>query len=434
MTISANTDFTTVLDNLKTTYAKTLDDYRPKFTVLQDMFEPNREGIEVGNTVKIPVLLTHQGGETYDVSGGTATLRAPVSMEIKDATSDQFETTMVVRMPFGLISKSAQSSNARYADKAKLILLGGKKGALRANELHLLHGSNGLGQVAALGSTNGSGPWTRDVTFTPASWSDGIYGAAENLPFDFYSALSSGTKRNANDCSVSAVKGFSNDPTSPRTVTFTSSGASTDLSTIQVGDFAFSASANGKQMPGLMNIAGTGAGSTLFGISTNYSMYRAKQVGVTGPITMGKLISGISPAIAHGADGEFTVLTNSRNFADLNKDMSSARRLDASYTSGTLKNGAKKISYQTAGAGGDLALNIVLHPFMKDGDTIVFPVPNWYRVGSDPDPTMQLAGDRLQVMSPTANTFDFRFWSAQALMPNLLATTVVFSGITPNAS
>lgn len=433
MTISANTDFTTVLDNLKTTYAKTLDDFRPKFTVLQELFEPNREGIEVGNTVKIPVLLTHQGGETYDVSGGTATLRAPVSMEIKDAASDQFETTMIVRMPFGLISKAAQSGNARYADKAKLILLGGKKGALRANELHLLHGSSGLGVVAALGSVTGAGPFTRDVTFTPASWSDGIFGAAENLPFDFYSLQSGGAKRNTNDCSVAAVKGFSNDPTNPRTVTF-QAAASGDLSGILVGDFLFSASANGKQMPGLMSVAGTGAGSTLFGISTNYSMYRAKQVAVTGPITMGKLISGISPAIAHGADGEFTVLANSRNFADLNKDMSSARRLDSSYTAGTLKNGAKKISYQTAAAGGDLSLNIALHPFMKDGDVVVLPVPNWYRVGSDPDPTMQLAGDKLQVMSQTANTFDFRFWSAQALVPNLLATTVAFSGITPNAS
>lgn len=430
MTLSATTDFSTALDNLKQTYGKDLEDYRPKFTVLQELLTPNRDGVEMGAQVNLPVVLTHQGGETYDLSGGSANLRAPTSMEIKDAKSDQFETTMIVRMPFGLISKSQQSTTARYADKAKLILLGGKKGALRASELHLLHGSNGLGQVAALSGVTGAGPWFRDVTFTPGSWSDGIWGAVENSPFDWFSLLTAGTKRNAGDTNVSAVKGFSLDPTNPRTITFTALGASTDLSNIAVNDFVFPASAYAKQMGGLMNIAGTGAGATLFGISTNYSMYRPKQVAISGPMTMGKLLSGISPAIAHGAEGELDVLVNARNFADLVKDIVSSRRLDASYKPDTLKNGARRIVYVL----GDLTLNITLHPFMKDGDALAFPVDNWYRIGSDPDPTMKLADLNLQVMSGTANTFDFRFWNAQVVMPNLLATTVLFTGITPAAA
>jgi peptidoglycan hydrolase-like protein with peptidoglycan-binding domain len=430
VTVSAATDFNVVLDNLKVTYGKDLEDYRPKFTVLQELLTPNRDGVEMGAQVKLPVILTHQGGETYDTSGGTATLRAPVSMEIKDATSDQFETTMVVRMPFGLISKSQQSSQARFADKAKLILLGGKKGALRAAELSLLHGSNGIGQVQAVGSVTGSGPWTLDVTFTPASWSDGIWGAAENMPIDWFSALTSGTKRNTGDTNVQTVKGWGNDGTNPRKVTFVATGASGDLSGIAPNDFAFAASAYTKQMQGMLNIAGTGTGTTLFGISTNYSMYRAKSVTVSGPLTMGKLLSGISPAIAHGAEGKLVVLVNARNHADLLKDMASARRLDASYSEKTLKNGARQIIYIS----GDLTLEITLHPFMKDGDALAFSVPNWYRIGSDPDPTMQLADLKLQVMSSTANTFDFRFWNAQVVMPDCLATTVLFSGITPVAT
>lgn len=428
---SANLDFTSVLDNFKQTYVKDLDDNRPTFTVLQDLLPPNREGVELGAKVNIPVLLTHHGGETYGTSGSTANLRTPAAMQIADATSDQFEVTEIVRIPFGLISKAAQSKAARFADKARLMVLSGDTAAKRANELALLHGSSSLGKVSALGATNGSGPWTRDVTFTPGSWSDGIWGAVDSLPFDFYSALTAGTKRNSGDVTVNAIKGWSTDPTAPRTVTFGATGASTDLSTIAVNDFVFSASGySTTQMAGLMNIAALGVGSTFLQISTNYSMWVPKAVTVTGPITMGKLLSGLSPAVAHGADGQFTVLVNSRNFADLMKDMTSSRRLDASYTTGKLQNGAQSIEYTYKG----LTLNIALHPFMKDGDTVVFPADNFFRIGSQPDPTMQLGDVPLTVMSSTSNTIEWRFWSAQVLMPNLLATTTYFSGITPNAS
>lgn len=432
MTVNAATDFSVVLDDFKQTYAKDMEDYRPQWMVLQELLEANRDGVELGAKINLPCVLTNQSGETYDTSGGTATLRNPVSMEIKDASSDQFECTLPVRMPFGLISKAKQSKQARFADRARLMILSGKKGALRASELHLLHGSNGIGKVLSLGSTNGSGPWTRDVTFDTTSWSDGIWGAMENAPIDWYSLLTSGTKRNSGDTNVQAIKGWSNDPTiaNQRTVTFVATGASTDLSTIAVGDFAFASTGYAKQMQGLMSIANTGVGATLFNISTNYSMYRPKQVTITGPLTMGKLLSGVSPAVAHGAEGELTVLVNARNFADLNKDISSARRLDASYTSKKLRNGAQAIEYVQ----GNLTLTIVLHAFMKDGDAIAFPVDNWFRIGSDPEPTMTLDELKLQVMSSTANTFDFRFWNAQVLIPNLLATTVYFSGITPAAS
>lgn len=430
MAVTPNTDLTSVLDDLKQTYGKDLEDYRPSFTVLQELLSANRDGVEMGAKINLPVALSHQGGETNDTSGGTATLRNPVSMEIKDASSDQYEITLPVRMPFGLISKAKQGPKARFADKPKLILLSGKKGSLRAAELNLLHGQNSLGKVSAVSAVTGSGPYFIDVTFTAPSWSDGIYGAADNLPFDFYSALTSGTKRNTGDCNVSAVKGWSTDATNPRTVTFTAA-AQSDLNTIAANDFVFAASAYGKQMPGLMYQLGLGAAVTHLGISTNYTMWRPKQITVTGPITMGKLLSGISPAISHGAEGKMTVLANARNHADLVKDMVSARRLDASYKSGgKLENGAQSVEYMI----GNLTLEIVLHAFMKDGDVAVIPTDNWYRIGSDPEPTMKLDDLQLQVMSANSNTFEFRFWCAQTLMPNLMATSVLFSGITPNAS
>jgi hypothetical protein len=89
--VSQNIDFGVALSNLKQTYAKDLEDNRPNFTVLQELLPPNRDGIEVGDKLNIPVLLSHQGGESYGTSGDTSNLGAPVAININDAVTDQFE-------------------------------------------------------------------------------------------------------------------------------------------------------------------------------------------------------------------------------------------------------------------------------------------------------------------------------------------------------
>jgi hypothetical protein len=424
VTVSANVDFNVALDNFKQTYAPDLQDNRPAFMVLQELLKANRGNFEMGAKVNIPVLLSHQGGESYGLSGDTSNLGSPVSLEIKDAQSDQFEITLPVRMPFGMISKAQQSEKARFADKARLLLLAGDTGAKRANELALLHGRNSFGKIL---NTTGSSGTTLVVQLTPDSWSDGIWGAADNLPFDTYSNQdATGTKRNANaDFNLTAVD-FAN-----RKLTFT--GNASDVTATLANDFIVprgSGAATAKVLPGLMYQAALGAGSTHLNISTNYTMWRAKAVPITGAITFGKLVSGISPAVAHGADGKFVGLASPRNYADLIKDLASARRLDASYSETKMKNGAQAVEYRYLG----VTITMVVHPFMKDGEVVLLPPDNWFRIGSDPDPVMKLGDVPLQVMSSSANVIEWRFWSAQALMPNLLATTVYFSGITPNAS
>jgi hypothetical protein len=427
VTIGAQTDLTVTLGNLKKTYMQDMEDNRPIWAVLQERLEANREGIEVGDTIQIPVILTHQAGETYDNAGGTRTLRAPVSMEIKDASTEQYEITQPVRMPFGVISKVEQSKKARFADKARLMLLAGQTGAKRSLELALLHGNDSIAKVTTgSAATTGAGPYTRVININPAFWSDGIWGAIENAPVDVYSALSSGTQRNANgDMNVVAAD-FVN-----KTVTL-QSGTSADLTNITSGDFIFPASAYGFSMNGLMYFLrnASSTGQTILGLSTNYSMWRSKSVTVSGPITFGKLLSGVTPAVAHGANGRLTVFANSRNGADLHKDFLSTRRLDASYSEDELKNGARKITYRFQ----KLTLELVTHDFMFDGDVAVVPEDNWFRAGSDPDPTMTLGGKELSVMSSTSNSFEFRWFSASVLVPNLLATSVLFTGITPAAS
>jgi hypothetical protein len=424
VTVAQNTDFTTTLGNLKKTYMKDLEDNRPVWAVLQERMPANREGIEVGDTLQIPVILTHQSGETYDTAGGTRTLRATVSMEIKDANTEQFEITQPVKLPFGVISKVEQSKKARFADKARLMVLAGQTGAKRSLELALLHGADSIGKITT-GSAARSGN-NRVMNIDPKFWSDGIWGAIENAPVDVYTALTSGTQHNANAEMTVVAADFVN-----KTVTFTSTSTA-DLDSLTSGDFIFPASAYTFSMLGLMYFLrnASSSGQTILGLSTNYSLWRNKSVTVTGPITFGKLLSGITPAVAHGANGKLTIYANSRNAADLHKDFLSTRRLDASYSEGELKNGAQKISYRFQ----KISLELVVHDFMFDGDVAVIPEDNWFRAGSDPDPTMTLGGKELSVMSATSNAFEFRWFSASAIVPNCLATSVLFSGITPAAS
>jgi hypothetical protein len=424
VTVAQNTDFTTTLGNLKKTYMKDMADNRPVWAVLQERFPANREGIEVGDTLQIPVILTHQAGETYDNAGGTRTLRATVSMEIKDANTEQFEITQPVKLPFGVISKVEQSKQARFADKARLMILAGQTGAKRSLELALLHGADSIGKITT-GSAARSGN-NRTMNIDPLFWSDGIWGALENAPVDVYTALTSGSQHNANAEMTVVSADFLN-----KTVTFTSTSTA-DLDSLTSGDFIFPASAYTFSMLGLMYFlrnANT-TGQTILNLSTTYSMWRTKKVTVTGPITFGKLLSGITPAVAHGANGKLTILANSRNAADLHKDFLSTRRLDASYSDGEMTNGARKISYRFQ----KLSLELVVHDFMFDGDVAVIPDDNWFRAGSDPDPTMSLGGKELSVMSGTSNAFEFRWFSASAFVPNCLATSTMFTGITPAAS
>ena len=425
--MGANLDQTSILGNLKQTYAADLEDNRPLWAVLQERLDPNRDGIEMGDKLNIPVLLTHQAGETYDTAGGTTTLRAPISMQISDAQTDQFEITQPVRIPFGIISKIEQSKKARFADKARLMVLAGQTGAKRSLELSLLFGSAGLGQVGVAAAVTGAGPYAVVLTPTAGTWSDGLWGAIENSPIDIYSALSAGTKRNASagDVTVQSVDFVG------KTITL-ASATQADLTAIVVGDFFFPASAYGKQMLGLMyfmRVAST-AGQTIMNLSTNFAMWRTKKVTINGPITFGKLLSGITPAIAHGAEGQLSVYANSRNCADLHKDFLSTRRLDASYSEAKLKNGTRAITYVFH----KLTLELISHDFMMDGDVVVLPEENWFRAGSDPDPTMTLGGKELSVMSSVSNSFEFRWFSASAIIPNCMATSVYFTGITPNAS
>src|SRR5438105_6098792 len=129
MSVNTNLDFTAILGNFRQTYLKDMQDNRPAFTVLQEMLPPNRDGIEVGDKLNVPVPLSHQGGESYGASGSTANLRNAVAVEIKDAQTDQWEITQPVRIPFAVISKAQQGPAARFGDKARLLILSGQTGA-----------------------------------------------------------------------------------------------------------------------------------------------------------------------------------------------------------------------------------------------------------------------------------------------------------------
>lgn len=418
-----------LLDNLKKVYKPDLDDNRPVFAVLQERLSAEGKGIlEVGEKIVLPVILTHQGGESYGAANNVDTLNTPIPMVMDQAETDQYEITEIVRMPFGLVSKVGQSKAARFADKARILTLAGQTAAKLKLETVLLHGGRGVARVTtSAGSVSGSGPWTRTINIDPATWSDGFWTYQEGQAFDCFTALTGGTQRNdAGLLSVTSVD------FAAKTVTFSTAGASNDLSDIVANDILFKDGSRGNQAYGLMYFAQEAdtSGATVLGVSTNYSAWRTKPVTVSGPITWGKLLSGCASSMAGGLDGRITVLANSKNMADLHKDFMSSRRLDASYSTGKLKNGARAIEYVF----GSRTFELVGHDLMWDGDVVAYSEANWFRAGSDPDPVMSLGGEELKLISSTSNSFEFRWFSAGALIPNGLANMTYFSGITPSAT
>jgi len=99
---------------------------------------------------------------------------------------------------------------------------------------------------------------------------------------------------------------------------------------------------------------------------------------VNGAISMEKVLLASSQAVALGLKEDAMLLCSPKAWTTLNNDMSALRRYDSSYNPNQFKNGAEGIEY--CGVSGKL--EIIAHPFVKDGEAYIIPTKRCKRVGS----------------------------------------------------
>lgn len=372
-----------------------------------------------------PVLLQLPSGFTY--GAGLANYQTIVPSQVQYAFLTGSNINLQDGVANDLIARTISNKNS-FMTAAKYTLMALEKGMKRQLETDILYGQSGLGQCSTIATTSAT---TTTVTITDATWASAIWSGFEGASVNFYNA---GTVVSAlGDYTLTSV----NIPN--KTLLITSlSGPATTLQALNGTTLdIYISNSQGNQMLGIHSITASfpGTPSTLFGLSTtSFSVWSGNQFAVGSvAMSLGKLEDGVGLAAARGAEDEdISTLINPINYTNLVVEASSARRYDSSFKQGKLDNGARALEYY----GPTGLIQLVSHPFVKQGYAYGLPLERCKRIGSV-DVTFDLpgfAGPALYVPSSTFTGVLVTEFTSQAFYLEAPSHSIQWSGIVPSTN
>lgn len=426
-------DLTQVLANFKQEYEREAKDLRIRGAVIQALLDI-KDFRRIGQAYNIPILVTHSQGAFYDVAGGTRALAnyPPISPQMQNFNVPVFEMTERMYMALGVMAQADNGQRAAFLSSEKLRMLNLNAAIQRNVEQSLLYGQQPIGQIQ---SVSGANPYV--LTLVPGSYAPGYLSGMENTPISMTTLANGGwTGSNFAESwlvtNVDSINGL-------LTITNSSNAtiglpASTGITpavaapyVFRWGTAAIRSGATGSptwyEMPGLLSqITNTG---TLFSINyANYSLLLGGNVPTLGVPSVYKFLRGVAIALNKGLDGDVALLVSHNTFISLLSELMTKQF--GPYSESELDNGAAAVTFR---AQGGIKVNVVLHPFVKDGDAFLFPLDGVVRVAGT-DITSNLGGLDLTVLSSTANAFEFRLFTDQAIVAVANGQCTYFSGIT----
>lgn len=412
--LPGSNNYGTANELFKIKYADSVVNLLPSWTIVQKgaPFEASKK---VGKTFNQPVTLATENGFNYLGEGGTA---QSLSVEPSASTTKQAEVlgsecNLRSYMSYGAITR-AQESEAAFMRETKYTVKNMTESFRKRLEIMCLYGQTDLGVVEAVTlSTN------TFVKITAATWAGGLWSGMEGA---FIEAFTGNTIQVAGGRQLLKVK------TSTRELIF-SGDVTADFAVGDTVHFAGSKITGGttyNEAAGLKKILTTTG--TLFGIpTTDWSLWQGNEVDVAGPLNQDKVQDYIALAVDKGLMSKTTLLVNPKAWAKLQSDQAALRVYDSSYSPEKSKNGAKGITYYSQNG----EVEVVSHPFVKQGDLFLAPMDLLCRIGSV-DLSFALPGqdgvyfDRV----PGYNAVQLQAMSDQALFMEKPAHGVYGSGIT----
>lgn len=354
----------TTLDTMfKYKVAKEVNNLIPSHAILQSAVPKLSEAERTGRKFLWPVALTLENGVTY----GDDT-----AFSYNDDVAAAYDEIEIDSVPVVLKSRVALSAANRMANKestfiTSMSLRAGnmKESLMKRAEIECLYGKTGIGAVGAVSDSSG----TNTVTITDATFAPGIFGGLEGSLLEVRNT--SGTKINTNADLVLASVSVDN-----KTVTVT--GNSTDTAAISTTNIIYFKGAYSNSMNGIdKQLTNTGS---LFGISAStYDLWKANAVSVGGQLTMAKVLEGVAKAVGKGGLAEDCILIlSSKTYEKLNSDMAALREYDSSYEPKKAENGFQGIKYRAQSG----IVEIVAHPFCKEGEAFLLPKGCMKRIGA----------------------------------------------------
>lgn len=331
----------------------------PNSAIIQKLIPLKKAG---GRKYLQPVALTNELGLTFG-DGTVFSYNDGIAAVYEEAEIDPSPVVLRSRISLSAVNKI---SNDPAQIQSLVAMRAGnmKQSMMKIAEITSLHGGSGIGTVSAVSDSSG----TNVLTITDATWAPGVWAGMIGLKLDAYTST---TKQNSNAALVVSAVSFEN-----KTVTVT--GNSSDTAAIDVGSVLYLYGAYGVEQTGL--IAQFDNAGSLFGINAaTYDLWKACEETVSGALTFAKILAGQAKAVAKGGlDEDVVLLVSPKTFESLNDDISSLRSFDSDYKSSKGEMGVNSIVFH--GQAGKI--EIISHPFMKEGEACSFPKSSTRRIGS----------------------------------------------------
>lgn len=410
----------TTADGLfKDVFAKKLIKAVPNYAILQDRITFNFSEKGIGLKYNQPVSLSHEAGFSYlGKDGAVSALKTAKNGVIQNAEVEAYEMLLRAQMANTFITRAAEKGEKAFEKSLSLKVFDMNAAFRKRLEISMLYGQSGIGTLETVTDLTGG---VGELVITAATWAGGIWAGAEGARIDSFTST---TKNNASGVATVTKVDCEN-----RKLTVSHSG--TFSSEFAVGDVIFfegtnNGSSSFNEMAGLAKIIANT--TTLFGIdAATYSLWKGTTVSGDGVLTFNKLQGYVAKAVNKGLMEKCVVLVSPKGWTALANDMSALRMLDSSYSSKKAENGAESLLFHSQNG----ALEVVVHPFVKDGDMFVLPLDAVQRIGSC-DVTFGLPGgdEKYFTWLPEYNAVEMRCMADQAIFLDRPAQAVYVSGIT----
>lgn len=326
------------------------------------------------------------------------------------------------------IARSA-NSKASFQSATETIVRRLSMAVLKDLEIQLLHGQKGLGKNTA-NPANGA---SRVVQITDEQWAAGIWAGMVGATLDGYNSTTLAKVTVGISGTGTAAPTVSSVDTVNKTVTLTMAGGdqTVDLS-LGAGTLWFRETHGPTtELAGLDVWTSLNASSgTFLNIATGtYDLWRSNQYSSsTGTLSFPKILEAVSLMASYNLFDNVTCAISPRAFEVLNSDLAALRQYDVSYSAQRAKNGSKALLF--AGQTGDI--EVMSHPFQKDGFAYLFTPNESMRIGASDVGfiTRQGSDDKLILESSTSAGSEMRCYSNQALFLQQPRHTANMKGIT----
>lgn len=388
----------------KEVYAGKLNNLRPDFGILTEKIK-FKEAKKTGRKYNQPVVLTHEHGFTY--GGGLQQLKAAVVAESSNAEIQGNSLTLRTAFSYEAAANMLSGGKEAFTTATQYRFKSMMEAATYRLEAQMINGDSGLGVI------DSADDGADKVVIKDSDWAPGIWAGSERASIDIYSA--DGLTLRVGNVEVVSVDA------ALKTLQL---AIGTDLSSVVDTDVIHFSGAKGEEMVGLRNIV-SNAGN-LYGINgANYSLWQGNVSDVGGALTLKKIYQGVNRAVGKGLREDIDVLVSPATFSSLAADEAALRRYNAN--SKKAENGFDSIQY----FGPSGVIKIIVHPMMREGEAIAFPMKDAERIGAT-DITFKTPGrsDEMFLQMPEHNGYECRLYSEQALFLPCPAKGILFSGIT----